>query len=288
MALPTFMVVGAQKAATTWLSECLDEHPEIFVPPCKEVHFFCPAGNCRVSTEARGLDWYLSLFPEESRYRVRGELSTDYMFFPEAAEALHRLNPDMKVIFMLRHPVDRAYSAYWMQRRKRTNLPPFETVLEQRPDFITRGLYHEQIDRFLRHFPREQIRIYLYEDMKRDPDALIGDLYAFLGADPAFRPRSMGKRIGASRPRKPWAAFLIYRVLSPIINLPVVLPVWRFLRRHTRVQEVLIRAGQAKGTASTGYPKLSAETRARLLALFAEENERLFALLGRRIPEWSR
>ena len=83
------MVVGTQKAGTTWLFECLSEHPEVFVPELKEVHYFCPPDRCRVSRARQGEAWYRGLYDNASaaKAKARGDMTTDYMYLPGVPEA---------------------------------------------------------------------------------------------------------------------------------------------------------------------------------------------------------
>jgi hypothetical protein len=97
MAGPDFMVVGTQKAGTTWLFECLNEHPGVFVPELKEVHYFCPPEGWRVSRAAKGEAWYRDLYAKAPKGSVCGDMTTDYMYLPGVAEALHRFNPDSRL-----------------------------------------------------------------------------------------------------------------------------------------------------------------------------------------------
>lgn len=286
MGKPTFMVVGAQKAGTTWLFECLSEHPEIYVPDIKEVHFFSRPEDSRFSRQHKGLDWYLSLFPDRG-YKATGELTPDYMYYHHCAEALKAFNPDLKLIFMLRDPVDRTYSAYWMTRAHRQDIPPFEEMIEQNQHYVARGFYYTQIQRFLALFPRDQIRIYIYEEVVRDPDPFFADVYGFLGVDPSFKPYSSNKKIGETKKLPQPFGFIFYKILSPVINTPVILPLWRFLRRKTNIKEWLFGKLSRGGSKQGSYEALDPAQRAKLTAVFREENQRLFQLLGRDVPDWS-
>lgn len=284
MGKPTFMVVGAQKAGTTWLFECLSEHPEIFVPDIKEVHFFSRPEDSRFSRHHKGLDWYLSLFPDQG-YKATGELTPDYMYYSHCAQALKDSNPDLKLIFMLRDPVDRTYSAYWMTKAHRKDMPSFEDMLDQNQSYIERGFYYTQIQRFLDLFPRDQIRIYIYEEVVRDPDPFFVDLYNFLGVDPGFKPYSSTKKIGETKKLPQPFGFIFYKILSPIINTPVVLPLWRFLRRKTNIKEWLFGRLTRGGSKQGSYEPLDPTMRAKLTETFREENQKLFQLLDRECPD---
>lgn len=280
------MVVGAQKAATTWLFECLNAHPEICVPDLKEVHFFCRPEDCRFSRRKNDTAWYESLYPARG-YRAWGELTTDYMFFPYVAADLHAYNPRLKIIFMLRDPVDRAYSAYWMWRRHRSDLPRFREMLEREPAYIGRGLYYRQIRPYIDLFGADCVRIYIYEEAMRATSRFLTDVYAFIGVDPTIRPAVAAKSIGGTRAYPRGVGFFVYKILSPIINTPAILPVWRAFRRASFSDAVLDRLVGAAPSREQGYPQIDEADRAYLARAFQEENERLFGLLGRRIEDWA-
>lgn len=284
--IPNFMVVGAQKSATTWLFECLHEHPEVFVPELKEVHYYCPADRCRFSRRDKGSDWYQGLFPSDPRYKAQGELTTDYMFYSGVVDDIHCLNPNMKIIFMLRNPIDRAYSAYWMWRRHKADLKPFEELIKTNPEIIERSLYYRQIAPYVEKFGTKNVKIYIYEEMSDNLDRFIEDLYEFIGVDNSFRPKTLGRRVGNTPDLSPVVSYLLYKVISPIINLPVILPVWRYLRRNTSIKEKVLGGTVGASGQANAYPALESKTRQALFDRFEDENNKLFDYLGRRIEAW--
>jgi hypothetical protein len=282
MAIPDFVVIGAQKAGTTWLYECLSEHPEVFVPRMKEVHFFTRPQDDRLSRLDQGVEWYQSLFPDSGK--VNGELTPDYMFFPYVAPAIATLNPKMKIVALLRHPVDRAYSQYWMRRRYRDSLP-FEDAIRESPGLIERGFYYRQLAPYLEIFGADRVRIYIYEEITQAPEPFFVDLCKFLGVSADFAPLSLHQRVGETKVMSPLAGFLFYKVASPIINLPGILHAWRFVRRRTRIKEWLF-GNAAKSGAGSSYEDVAPTLRSKLNTQFEAENRRLFELLGRDVPAW--
>src|SRR5262245_48289245 len=102
--LPDFIGIGAQRCATSWIYECLACHPQVYMPE-KEIHFF----DCEFE---RGMDWYLNHFSTAHAGKLCGEFTPDYLSSPVAIERLRDLVPQAKLIISLRHPVQRAYSAY--------------------------------------------------------------------------------------------------------------------------------------------------------------------------------
>ena len=282
---PSFVVAGTQKAATTWLYECLHEHPQIFVPETKELHFFCDKADCPKSRHAHGIEWYTSLFPDDARYSASGELSIDYMCYDYVAGRLYALNPRLKVIFILRNPVDRAYSAYWMNRRYKPDLAAFGDFIQPEHDFVARGFYCRQIERYLEVFPRAQIKIMIYEDLVRDPKGCLVEIFRFLDADPDFEPASMRQIIAETKVMSPNLGRTFYTRLSPLLKLRPLLATWRFFKRHTGLKHA---PGNGGGAHQPKYPPMDPAVRARLQDIYREENQRLFRLIDRDIVEWSR
>src|SRR4051794_13012479 len=116
MSLPNFLVVGAQRSGTTIFHQILLTHSEIYVPSRrKEIHFFDRYFD-------RGLNWYKSYFPPENaaaRYSAIGEVTPDYLAIPEVPARIHATLPNCRLIFILRNPIERAYSWYQYCRRNR-------------------------------------------------------------------------------------------------------------------------------------------------------------------------
>ena len=207
------------------------------------------------------------------------------MYYPYVVDDLHRFQPDLKIIALLRNPVDRAYSAYWMWRRHNQNLPDFQDMLAvSDSSLLARGLYMRQLLPYLSKFGREKVKIYIYEEIQRQPEEFFTDLYGWLGVDQQFRPRAMKETIGGTRVYPGIMGKVVYKGLSPIINLRYIRPLWRALARYTSVKKwILDRISTGGGT---GYPPLDPVVRNRLVQFFSEENDALFREIGREIPDW--
>lgn len=280
MAHPTFLVIGAQKSGTSWLHEMLRQHPQIFVPEMKEVHFFIKPEESRFSRLEKGWDWYQSLY-EPHTERVTGDVTPDYIYWDYCAPMIAETRPDAKIVAILRHPVDRAYSQYWMSRRNETHERSFETCLEDSRPLVERGRYAEQLARFFDCFPRANLRILFYEELFADPAKALCGLYGFLGVDDGFTPSGIGSPVGNTVVYPKRMGHFVYKRLSPIINHPMVLPVYRMLRYRTGLRDAFVR----RFAVQSGYPPMAAATRTELLRQFEDENARLEALLGRPVPD---
>ena len=249
--LPTFLIVGAQKSGTTSLVHYLAAHPQVYAR-IDEVHFFD-------RNYERGLDWYSSQFEDAV---VVGESSPEYMFRPEVPPRVAADLPGVKLVAILRDPVDRAYSHYWHNRTRGHEPLSFEAALDAEADrepdrygYVARGRYHEQLERF-----SAPVHIVVAERMWRDGAAAMAPLHEYLGLTEPAPERALAGI------RNPFIRFRSQRLRKPIRRLPGP------LRRV---------AGKLNAKPAQ-YPPMPAGVRARLAAEFAESN----AALGVDVP-WS-
>jgi Sulfotransferase domain len=243
--LPDFLVLGAQKAGTTALYEYLRRHPQITGPSWKEVSFFDRHW-------ARGESWYRGNFPNLARTRGKlvGEASPSYVFHPLAPQRVQKVVPEVRLIVLVRNPVDRALSQYNHEVALGREPLPFEEALDAEEErlrgeqermaadpryfsrewwshtYKARGRYAEQLQRWLAVFPREQLLVLPTDDLDSDPAQAHAQVLEFLGASP------------------------------------------QRLDSYPRVYE-------------REYEPMKPETRERLAAEFEEPNRRLYELLGR-------
>lgn len=201
--LPSFLSIGAQKCATTWLYNCLKQHPDIHLGPKNRIRYFEPAVNARYD-----LDWYRNFFRDARPHQIIGEFRVEYLFVPETPALIHRTLPASKFLVNLRNPVDRAVSAYlWNVRRGL--LPdldldqgmalalgagdsgPLDDQRELLRRVVTMGFYDEQLERYLALFEPEQFLFLLTDEIERDPVACIRAVFRFLGVDSRFVPSGL-------------------------------------------------------------------------------------------------
>lgn len=266
--LPTFLGIGAQRAATTWAYHCLQEHPEVFVPDTKELHFFDDKFD-------HGLAWYESHFTIGDGHKAVGEVTPTYISAPEAVLRIAGTIPHVRLFAILREPVQRAFSAYQLLHRDLVGTS-FEDACRTLEHLITRGLYAEQVDRLRRHFPRESVKIFLYDDVLQDPREVIAQLYRFLGVDPTFVPPSV-KTI-YNRVVFPKAQSVINRIgLGSGIRLLRRTPLGNWIKKMHK-----IRGDTTNNPGESVDPRLVAE----LKAVFREDIVRLEELIGRDLSAW--
>ena len=194
--VPNFLYVGAAKCASTWIFRSLQAHPQVYVPPAKDIFFFDREYH-------RGLEWYRSLFADAGPRHIRiGELSHFYLYSNEVARRIHETLPSAKLIACLRNPIRRAWSAYLFKKRNGLTSADFETALANDPEMMTRGLYAEHIANYQGLFANDRFKIFLYDDLEAAPVEFGRSLYSFLDVDPEFdNPFAQRRVLSASRPR---------------------------------------------------------------------------------------
>jgi hypothetical protein len=205
MTLPNFIIIGAAKAGTTALYWYLSEHPAVFMSPVKETNFFAYGRDARgnllygdpevhhfpIQTMAE----YERLFEQAGGAAAVGEASPIYLECPQAAERIRAAVPSARIIASLRQPVERAYSDYLMHLRHRgQRLDPARDLTAAAPwaapdsRWMQVSRYHAQIERYYAAFPRSQIHVSLFDDLRRDVVGLVQGVYRFIGVDPGFVP----------------------------------------------------------------------------------------------------
>jgi hypothetical protein len=199
--LPHFIIVGGQKCGTTYLYDRLLEHPLMYPCLVKEPHFFH-------YNYSKGEDWYRAHFYsrllEQTPGGITGEASGS-IFYPHAPKRVAKIVPGAKLIALLRNPVDRAHSHYFHEVRLGFESLSFENALEQEQgrlegetakvladenyysfnrhhfSYVAKGIYHEQLERWLSQFAREQLLVIKSEDFYADTSRILREVTAFLG-----------------------------------------------------------------------------------------------------------
>lgn len=196
MPLVDFIGIGAPRAATTWLHHCLREHPEIFVPRHKELHFFSDYTLFTTTNRVLGNAWYARQFKKGCLHRIRGEVSPSYLIDPAAAERIHTAFPACKIIVQFRDPVEALYSSYRLGSCFYNMDANFETFLAGNPRFKDNFLYAPLLRRYLALFPREQVHAIFFEDIVERPADVLAELYTFLGVTP-HNPRCLHETVNS-------------------------------------------------------------------------------------------
>jgi len=241
--LPSWIVVGAQRSSSSSVYKYLVSHPQVGPALVKEVHYFD-------NNYYRGTNWYLGHFPTRKGGRISGEASPYYLAHPHATRRIAKDLPEVKILAVLRNPVDRAYSHYIHERalnrepyasfaeaiaheqeriageeEKMLVDPTYYSYAHQNFSYVARGRYIEQVERLFELFPQDRVMVFSSERLSREPGKVYAEMLTFLGLPP--------------------------------------FELQRFRRHNAR-----------------SYEPMQPDVRARLQDYFAPENEKLFKLLG--------
>ena len=180
---PTFFLAGYQKTASTWLYHCLADHPEIFVPNKDAIHFFDIHHH-------KGADWYQQYFQNYNGESQIGDFTPSYMRFAAARQRMVAFNPDARIIVTLRNPINRAFSHYWHEKKKRSIRFRFEDCLGNNvdifDDWIATGFYFQHLTHLFSMVPKAQVQVLLYEDLLESPTRFVQSVFEFIGVKKDF------------------------------------------------------------------------------------------------------
>ena len=297
MTMPNFLIIGAPRSGTTTLYEGLLEHPEVYMPSLKEPWFFAlegevgpfrgPGDDHNVRRGVRDLDSYRALFKGVSGESAVGEASTLYLYSPVAPFRIKEKTPEAKLIAILRNPVDRAYSNYMQHVQQGREMLSFTAALEAEQERIRAhwspfwfyrqlGFYTEQLSRYLNIFDREQIKVFLYEDLERDLGAVLEEVFHFLDVDKNFTPTlSVRHNMGGIPKSRALHSFLSYS--NPLKTaLKPFFP--RALRKRLRVY--------VRNRNLNEGPQVSPGLRRELIEEHREDIVKLEELIQRDLSKW--
>lgn len=265
-ALPTFVIVGAQKCGTTALHSYLARHPEISMSRPKELDYFIEEGNW-----GRGLDWYRSRFDPAAA--VRGESSPNYTAHPTFSgvpERMAELIPAAQLIFMVRDPIDRI-RANWLHTysNRAEHRTMREAVLDPAMDYVARSRYHLQLSRFLEHYPIEQVMVIEQDELLSDRRETLRRVFGFLGASEDVW------RDAFSEPRLETSARRRRTRLGTVVANRVRVRTWRRVRDRWPFSRPF------------EHPDMDDGLRAELTELLRDDIARFRELTGRDFGHWS-
>lgn len=188
--------IGPQKSGTTWIYNCLKEHPEITTSPDDTIHFFDMNYH-------RGEAWFLDHFAASSPSQKIFDPTYSYIRSPLAPKRIKAHNPKALIALTMRHPVSRAFSHYWHEKKKGRYNFTFEEIMSNYDLFanwVEPGFYAVHIERLLEHFPISQILPQDYDHMCNAPSDFLRELLEFYGITTDFEPRVIDKRLNEAKP----------------------------------------------------------------------------------------
>ena len=301
MTMPNFLIIGAMKSGTTALYYYLEQHPQIYMSPVKEPNFFAFEGermDARLPGDPKGInrssvtdiEEYRLLFSRASDEKALGEASHWYLYSSKAVERISYYTPDIRIIAVLRNPVERAYSHFLHSFRTQTEpLDNFARALEEEErglrnqahseDYVGRGFYSRQLKRYYETFDPSQIRVYLQEDLNTAPVETLQDIFRFLEVDKTFVPHISLKHNVSGLPKSKLLDNLLRRPHAIKRTLKLYMPAG-MKRRLSRTFDALKTRNLA------APPPLNPEVRRQLIEVYREDILELQNLIGRDLSRW--
>lgn len=296
-AVPTFVLAGAARAGSTAVIESLRRHPDVFVTQPKEPHYLALGGG---PAEFTGPDddktinrvavtdehAYLDLFREHNGALAAGEGSVSTLYYHEhAVPRLQRLNPDARVVLVLREPVARAYSSHqYLLNRGSEPVADFEAAVEQEPLRREAGWHHlwhytamshyaTAVEHFVDAFGREQVGVWWYDQLAEDPRRCLCEIHEFVGVSPPSPDDLSTERVNSSgAPRRPWLqSAMQYAAKSTALRTGVRAVVPFSVRERIR-------------NGNLARQDVPDRARSVLAPRFGEDLHRLERVLGRPVP----
>lgn len=307
--LPNFFIVGAAKSGTTSLYNYLRQHPQIYLPPIKEVYFFATdidntkfrsnyAKDVNINIDKwleSGMktdifqayinDWekYKSLFRFAKDKKAIGEMTNAYLYSTQSAKNILQKFPAAKIIMILRNPVERLFSHYLMDLRTGYESGNFMEELKKDMSktekgwgisnlYVELGMYYEQVKRFVDTFPHGQVKIFLYEEFKNDPDKVLKDICRFLELSGSFQFDFSKSYNVASVPKSKWVGNLMQ---SNMVN---------FLKKN--LSKRWIAPLKKVFYTHKNKPEMTTEERKFLTDIYKEDIKKLSLLINTDLSSW--
>jgi hypothetical protein len=262
---PNFVGLGAARAGSTWIARNLMQHPDIFLPSKKELHYFDRHYE-------KGLTYYQQEFSEWSGERVVGEITPQYFHNEAVAPLIKEQFPDIKLFVCLRNPVQRAYSHYWrlVAVSSGDRQASFEEVLRTTEEVLDVGCYHDHLTRYLRYFKQQQILVLIFDDLEANPQAFLNNMYVFLDVENMSSTFLAQQRINAAASHQDLGRskvlWYLYRAFSRL----------RMFRLSSRLEKINSRELQP----------MKPETKEFLIDYYSVQVKKLQDLIDRDLSSW--
>ncbi|MEL7075410.1 MAG: sulfotransferase [Cyanobacteria bacterium J06631_6] len=295
MKLPNFLIIGAAKAGTSSLYYYLKQHPDIYMSPIKETNFLALEGDelCYAGpdqginkTSITKLEDYQNLFKNVSTESAVGEASPIYLDSQKAIKNAQKYLPGVKLIAILRNPITRAFSSYSHLMRENLETNPFRAALDQEEERINlkwshlyyykqKGFYYQYLQRYFQEFDRNNIKVYLFEDLNHHTLDVVQDIFKYLDVDSSFIPNLTRKNVsGIPQNRFIYNLFTKKNILKS--NLKPLFP--HKIRRN--LYDLVTRKTLKP------KPEMDLATKEYLLDLYREDILNLQDLLNRDLSHW--
>lgn len=303
MPVPDFMLIGAGKSGTTALHYYLQQHPQIFVPSHKDPSYFAMMDELPAESEddpdemnhhpsaIYDAEQYQNLFTEAGSGQLTGDVSTMYLYHPKAAENIRIYRPGAKFIAILRHPADRLYSRYMhLARDGRHHITPLNQIFDRnsiwwrRNDLINEGFFYKHLKRYFDQFDSSQILVLLFDDLKRNENDLIRQIWSFLDVDEHFVPETEVRLNQSGIVKHAWKDYLIGHPSILRRSLEAIAPgIVQRMRDHPKLKRVVSELRSK----NLDRPDFDPELRRKITdEIYQDDILKLQSLIGLDLSHW--
>ena len=266
-----FIIVGAMKAGTSSLGFHLNNHPDVYLPK-KELQFFNDDSKFDM-----GYNYYYSLFNPDGE-KVLGEKTPTYSYQENVAERIYKFNPEIKLVWIFRNPVERAYSNYLHAVKNGSELLSFDSAVKNEPEriktdiwkgYIERSIYINQVERYLQWFKIEQMHFVVFEEFKTNPEKELRKIFDFLQVDSSKSFYKIEEHNKTVMPRSTISLYYARKYFGPKSF------VFKVINKINTIGK------------KAGYQKMSKRTRKELESRFNEPNKKLQDATGLDLKMWN-
>jgi len=307
--LPDFLLVGAAKSGTTSLYKYLNKHPQIFMPIIKEPCFFSsfgipkeffkkniyPVKGDHIITDCNKYKNLFKkfLFDKDNHYKISGEASTHYLFqYRETIKNIKYIyglkSSSVKIIIILRNPVEASYSNYRMWLIKGYEKDNFENVIKNDEKrykegyyniaYIHKFSYYNQVKAYMDNF--DKVKIYLFDDLKNNPKKLIIDLFKFLNIEYSYIPKNLGVKYNVMG--FPKNKYLNYLLLNENIIKKLIKPFLKLILQEYQRDKIINRIKNSNLLQN----EMTGKMKACLIDIFEEDIKKLQILINKNLRHW--
>jgi hypothetical protein len=305
--LVDFVIIGTAKAGTTSLYQYLKQHPELCMSQVKETNFFSLEGKKLNFTGPRDMttgahvssitkiEEYERTFSHFKTGMLKGEASPLYSYDKDTAKNIFFHAPKAKIVAILRNPIQRAYSSYNHLIRDQRELLTFSEALDIESERIEKnysalwhyskhGFYYEQLKRYYGLFDKSQILVLFHDDLLKNRNATLDELYDFLDVKAGFYPQSTAKHNVGGLPKNKFMHSIVYNTLNGKNGFKSLMqtifpePFRAFVAKKIRSTEAKMNLKK--------YPPISEKDKERLINLYREDIHNLEKLLDKDLSNW--
>jgi hypothetical protein len=285
--LPNFIIFGAAKCGSTSLAQLLAQHPDIYISSRKEPNFFLyEEGEIRPNGELNSLESYQYFFEKRSskvnKEKARGEASISYLSNKKAPHRIKKLIPDVKLIAILRNPIERCYSQYLFNLRNKViddSEINFAQAIIDNSSYIEAGMYFKYLSIYHQVFSAEQIKIVLFDDFVAKQEQLLQDIFRFLEVDDSFMTKPIPKEATSGIPKNKKIYNFIYQP-NPVKSV-ITSMIKPFIPKEIRNNLWKKAVNQ-----SLKKPPMSFAERQKLIEIYREDVLQLQTLIKRDLSHW--